>query len=200
MQLREFIKYTIREKLNEGVITIPNIPNTRNFFHGGNLDDYNDVIAQKNGRYEYGPGLYLITRYDIAKRYAKGSRKLYIISVESGNDISDAYIDNGIILEFINTYVTKNKIKEINQRISKYINENNQIPADVFNNTILNSNAIKGTNTKYLRQFLIDNNIDYEMVNNTFGFGEDMMVLYNMKKIKNIIQVKSTDRLDSYEL
>ena len=63
--------------------------NTMTFWHGGNLDDYNQgAINQKAGRYEYGPGLYLITKYSEAIKYAKGSRKLYKVTVEKGNNIS----------------------------------------------------------------------------------------------------------------
>ena len=35
----------LNEILNENTITPPNIPNTKNFWHGGNLDDYNEIIA-----------------------------------------------------------------------------------------------------------------------------------------------------------
>lgn len=59
------------------------------FWHGGNLENKGDVINHKSGRYEYGPGLYLITHYETALKYSKGSRKLYLISVEVGTDIND---------------------------------------------------------------------------------------------------------------
>jgi hypothetical protein len=74
------------------------------------------------------------------------------------------------------------------------------VDAEIFNNIILNHKAIKGTNTSKLRQFFIDNNIDYEIVDNPFGWGEKMMVLYNMKKIVNVLQVKSSDRMEKYDL
>jgi len=189
----------LNEILNENTITPPNIPNTKNFWHGGNLDDYNEIIAQKNGRYEYGPGLYLITKYDIAKKYSKGSRKLYIITVELGNDITNSSIPEKNVHEFINTYVIKGLRKIVMERLERYT-EDEMVDAEIFNNIILNHKAIKGTNTSKLRQFFIDNNIDYEIVNNAFGFGEDMMVLYNMKKIVNVLQVKSNHRLDNYDL
>jgi hypothetical protein len=188
-----------KEVLNENTITPPEIPNTKNFWHGGNLDEYDEVIAQKNGRYQYGAGLYLITKYDIAKRYSKGSRKLYIISVELGNDITDSTIPEENVHQFIHTYVIKNFRKELIERLKRFT-DNGMVNADVFNNIILNNKAVKGTNTSKLRQFFIDNNIDYEIVNNAFGFGEEMMVLYNMKKVVNIIQVKSTDRMEIYDL
>lgn len=195
------IKESLRKKLLcENIITPPNIPNTKNFFHGGNLNDYNDSIAQKNGRYEYGPGLYITTHYDTAKKYSKGSRKLYIVTVELGTDINNSLINYNTLLEFINTYVIKSLRKLVIERLQRFIDENNNVKAFVFNNIILNNKAIKPTNTQALREFYVDNNIDYEIVYNPFGWGENMMVLYNMKKIKNIIQVGPNDKLESYEL
>lgn len=35
--------------LYENNFEIPHIPGTMNFWHGGNLDYYDDTIAQKNG-------------------------------------------------------------------------------------------------------------------------------------------------------
>lgn len=192
--------YNIGKKvLSENIITLPNIPNTRNYWHGGNLDEYDDVIAQKNGRYEYGPGLYLITKFEIAKKYSKGSRKLYIITVENGNEISNSTIPEENVRDFINMYVIRSLRKTVFERLQKYT-ENGMVDAEVFNNIILNHKAIKGTNTSKLRQFLIKNNIDYEIVHNAFGFGEEMMVLYNMKKIVNVIRFNSSNELSNYDL
>lgn len=180
-------------------IEIPNIPNTTNFWHGGNLSEYNESIAQKNGRYEYGAGLYLITKYDIAKKYSKGSRKLYLVTVENGNDISDSYLTQESVISFINTHVIGHLRKLVIERISKHI-ENERIDASVFNNIILNTKAIKSTKTSILRQFFIQNNIDYELVNNAFGFGETMMVLYNMKKIVNVKRIETKDKITIFDL
>lgn len=188
-------KLSLYDCLMESVITPPNIPDTINFWHGGNLDNYNDVIAQKNGRYEYGPGLYLTTHYETARKYAKGNRKMYLITVKKGVDINNALIDTNIALDFIKTYVIKSKRREIIERLSKF-EKDGKIKAYIFNNIILNEKGIKPSYTKYLREFLVSNNIDYEIVHNPFGWGEDMMVLYNMKKIVNIIVVKSTDEVN----
>lgn len=185
--------------LSEAMLDIPKIPNTMNFWHCGNLDEYDEVIAQKNGRYEYGPGLYLITKYDVARRYSKGSRKLYIITVEKGNDITDSKIPLQNAIDFINSNVSKNVRRDLFERMKKYT-KNEMVDADVFNNLILNGKGLKGSKTSNLRQFLIDNNIDYEIVHNAFGFGEKMMVLYNMKKIVNVYRFKSGDTLDNWDL
>lgn len=168
------------------------------FWHGGNLDDYSDVIAQKNGRHEYGPGLYLTTKYDVVTRYTKGSRKLYIVTVNPGNEISDVYIHADKINEFIRLYVKRNLQKMVVERLKDYL-KNGQIKGNIFLNCMVNTNAIKSTDTINLRQFLIDNGIDYEMVDNAFGFGEKMMVLFNMKKIANVERITSHKQITTYD-
>ena len=199
--IRELIRESVREYLNEekNIIRIPEISNSLNFWHGGNLDSYNDVIAQKNGRYEYGPGLYLTTHYGTAMKYAKGNRKLYLITVEKGNDINDSFLNISDINFFIKKYVLNSKKIEILKRLEKFT-KNDLVKSYIFNNIILNEKAVKPSNTKYLREFYVEKGIDYEIINNPFGWGEDMMVLYNMKKIKNIIRIKPTDEIINYDL
>jgi hypothetical protein len=196
--MKPIIKQLLRQKLNEEIVTPPSIPNTMNFWHGGKLNDFNDIIAQKNGRYEYGPGLYLITHHGTALKYAKGGRSLYIVTVELGTDIHDAKFDIGVLTEFIKKYVITSKRKEVIERLQKYINDE-KIKAYIFNNIMINEKAIKPSNTSALRQFYIDNGIDYEIIDNPFGWGEKMMVLYNMKKIVNTIIVKPNDKLTTYD-
>jgi hypothetical protein len=162
------------------------------FWHGGNLDEYNDVIAQKSGRYEYGAGLYLTTELQVAIKYAKGSRRLYKIGVETGTEISDAVIDYDKIKLFIDKYVIGLKKGEVKERLSKYIIDG-KVKASYLNNIILNEKAIKPTNTYFLREFFVQNDIDYELVNNVYGWGETMMVLYNMNKIVDIQIVKQSE-------
>ena len=188
----------INEKMSNEIVP-PSIPNTMNFWHGGNLDDYNDIIAQKNGRYKYGAGLYITTCYGTAKKYAKGSRKLYLVTVEKGLDIADAFLDLEKVKEFVSMYVIGSKRKILMDRLVKYTDDD-KVVADVFNNIILNEEAIKSTNTRYLRNFFVESGIDYEIVDNPFGYREKMMVLYNMKKIVNVTQIKPTDEITVFDL
>jgi hypothetical protein len=184
----------LKNILKENLIVCPKIPNTMNFWHGGNLDDYDDIISQKNGRYEYGPGLYLTNHYDTARKYSKGNRKLYLVTVQKGIDIEDVYINLNSINNFIKYFVLYNKKNEIVERLQRYI-KNNTIRASIFNNILLNEKAIKSTNIQHLREFNISNKIDYQLINNAFGWGDTMMVLYNMKKIINTIIIKPKDEI-----
>jgi GNAT superfamily N-acetyltransferase len=170
------------------------IDNKMELYHGGNLDEYNDIIAQKSGRYEYGAGLYLTSHLETALKYAKGSRKLYKITVRKGRDIHDATINFDKINTFIKKYVIASKRKEIVGRTEKY-NVDGKMKAYIFNNIILNEKAVSPSNTKYLRNFLIENGVDYEIVDNPFGWGETMIVLYNMD---NIVNVEKLDRSKLY--
>ena len=192
-------KYNDFKKVNEKIIAPPNIPNTFNFWHGGNLDEFNDVISQKNGRYEFGAGLYLTTHYGTATKYAKGKRKLYLITVEKGVEIHDAFLDINAVHTFIDSYCVIKSRKEIKNRLAKYIVDG-KIKAFYLNNIVLNEKAVSPSNTKYLRQFFVDNGIDYELVNNPFGWGELMMVLYNMKKIVTTTVVTSKDKIEVFDL
>jgi len=201
MKENVLIKYNPLKFITEKkeVLEIPNIPNTFNFWHGGNLDDYKDIIVQKRSRYEYGAGLYLTTHYNTAVKYSKGSRKLYLVTVKKGKEIHNTFISISEANDFINMYVLDKKKKDIILRLQKW-EKDGKINASLFNNLILNEEAIKSTNTIYLRNFLLKQGIDYEIVHNPFGWGEEMMVLYNMKLIVKITKVTSKMEISNYDL
>lgn len=199
------MKITITEqqliKLVENLISPLNIPNTMTFWHGGNLDDISyDLTAQKSGKYQYGPGLYLITEYMEAIKYSKGNRKLYMVTVQMGTDLEDSSINADTVKEFINTYAMVAKRKTILQALEKRIDPNNNVPASIVNNLLINYDAIKPAYTKYLKQLYMDNGIDYQIVNNPFGWGETMMILYNTRKIVDITRVNPKDTIEKYSL
>lgn len=193
------MKIIITEKQLKQIINESGSNNTMVFWHGGNLDEYtSDAISQKKDRTKYGPGLYLITKYSEAIKYSKGSRKLYQVTVEKGNDINDSYINYLDVKNFIATFVPKNKRNEIITNIDQ---TKDKIKASILVNILLYYNALNSNATKYLRQLLIDNNIDYELIKNPFGWrGEYMMVLYNMNKIKEVKRVSPKDKIENFDL
>lgn len=189
---------TVLEFLSEETIVPPEIPNTMTFWHGGNLDDYDETISHKKGRFEYGAGLYLITNYQTAAKYAKGGRKLYMVTVERGNDAETSSVSWDDSEKFISSFCIKSKVREVISRISKYVKDG-RVKAYYLINIILGEEAIKPTNTARLREFLIGQGIDYQTVTNPFGWGETMMVLYNMKKIVQIKQVTPKDKIEVWD-
>ena len=175
------------------------------FWHGGNLDNLDDIndIAHKGGRYEFGPGIYMTTSWHVAQKYAKGSRKLYLLTVKKGIDLKNTDLDLSVVTEFINTTVIKNKrsivIETINNIIER-MNKGNVIKGDTFLNILMNNDAIKNTDTIKLKQFFRKNKIDYSIVDNAFGWGEKMLILFNNDLLVDITRVNSKDKIEVFEL
>jgi len=169
------------------------------FWHGGNLNDYQDSIKHKGGRHEYGPGLYATTHYETAQKYSKGSRKLYLIDIQKGNELNNSVLLIDSANDFIKSNAIKSKREEVLERLEKY-NQNGKVPARNFLTILLNEEAIKSSKMNTLREFLVSGGIDYELVRNPFGWHETMIVLYNMSKISNVKQVTPKDKIQEYDL
>lgn len=172
---------------------------TMTLWHGGNLEHAtSDYINHKKGKWEYGPGLYLTTHYHTALTYAKGSRKLYRITIHKGTNISEVHIPVEKAFGFIDNYVIRNKTREIKEKLNRWI-QNNSIPANIFSNVIING-AMKNTNNHIFRKFLVDNGVDYELVPNAFGWHEMMVVLFNMDLIIRKEVINSKTPIEIYDL
>jgi len=187
------------EFLVEDVVELSKEPDTISLWHGGNLTKELVLIPQKNGRFEYGAGLYATTHYDTARKYSKGSRKLYKLTLKKGNDANNAKLDYVKAIGFVNQFVIKSKRKDIIQRLEKFV-QNDTISADIFNNVILNEKAIKAVDTVHLSQFFVDNGIDYLLVPNAFGWHEMMIVIFNLNKIIDVQLIKPSDKIIDYDL
>lgn len=189
----------IRQVIREAILSPPDIPDSRTFWHGGNLDNVQDNINHAKSRYEYGPGLYLTTSYDLAKDYAKGTRKLYMVTVQNGNDISDCSISRRSIDEFASAYVIRSERKHVKEWFDKWTRSDGTMSADIFLNILLNESAVKPSNAHQIRRFLVDSGVDYHITGN-IRFNGDMMVLFNMKKILKIQRVMPNDKIEKFDL
>jgi hypothetical protein len=183
-------KPTVKADASSGTLTL---------WHGGNLEAGQENIAHKGGRWEHGPGLYLTTHYDTARKYSKGSRKLYKVVIRKGTNIRDVDLPLDAVQRFADTYFIKAKKKDVLSRIEKHIN-NLKVNADTFLNIVFNEQAIKNTDTDKLRSFLVQNGVDYSIVDNAFGWRERMIVLFNMKNIISKTVVRPKDKIEEYDL
>ena len=187
---------SLKEKINAKYRVISEA--TLTLWHGGNLEVDKEGL-HKGGKWEHGPGLYLTTHYDTAKKYAKGSRKLYKVVIRKGVNIKDVSLPITDVTDFVATYVTKTKRNDINERIEKWVKDN-RVSANIFLNIMINEYAIKNTSTPNLREFLVRNGVDYAVVDNAFGWHETMIVLFNMKNIISKTVVKPKDKIDVFDL
>jgi hypothetical protein len=172
---------------------------TLTLWHGGNLEFGQDNVSHKGGRWEHGPGLYLTTHYDTARKYSKGSRKLYQIVIRKGTNIRDVEIPMDKVTEFGDLYFIKSKKKDALERINKRVKDA-KINADTFLNIVFNEQAIKNTDTDKLRVFLVQQGVDYSIVDNAFGWHERMVVLFNMKSIVSKRIVSSKEKIETFDL
>jgi hypothetical protein len=188
----------VREIILEEIIQPSTQPGTMSLWHGGNLDA---VVKYSTGRSEYGPGLYLITNYESVKKYAKGSRKLYMITIAQGRSANEVTIPLPYVLNFVKLYVVAAKRKDVTARMTNLAKDGNNILAEHFINVIVNEEAIRPGNKAVEREFLVQHGCDYLVVNNPFGWGNaTMIVLFNMNKIVNTQVVKPKDTIAHYDL
>lgn len=186
------------KQFTEELISPSAEPNTMSFYHGGQLDyGFEDTVNHKKGRFEYGPGLYLITRYATAATYAKGSRKLYLVTVKKGTDIEDIIISKDIVLDWLNKNLSSNK----KNLVLKYIENRFPTPAYILNNIMINHDILTSKNSNSFRKFLVENGIDYSIVNSPFGWTHSkMLVVFNFKKIVSVKKITPKDKVEYYDL
>lgn len=181
-------------------LTESNNSNLFSFWHGGQLN--NEVLysdhTQKRGRYEYGVGLYLISSYDIAKKYAKGSRTLYKVYVKKGNSLNKAFLNSNDCIEFIKNNVKKNKQKDIITRIIDRYPE--KINGNIFNNIMVNYELITPSNQNEIKDFYISNKVDYLIVDNAFGNSSTMIVIFNNKIIDHYERIEPKNKINVFDL
>jgi ribosomal protein S18 acetylase RimI-like enzyme len=91
-------------------------------------------------------------------------------------------------------YIQANNLKDIDLlEISKQDkNKELEINAEVLNNLAINMEVIAKTEkaTKLWNNFFLENNIDCSFVQNYNGGVEDVLALFNLKKIKEIKKIK----------
>jgi len=185
--------------IKEEEIALPNDPNLMHFFHGGDLDEIKYDLVQRSDRQVYGPGLYLITSWDVAKKYAKGGRKMYIVSVEKGTDLEDKTIDFETLSEFLKRYLPAKKAQEVLERANYRLHENN-IPLFIVSNILINSGYMKSKFSLTWKTFIVGLGVDYQMDKSAFGGAGDMMILYNPMKIKSVKRIMPNDKLPTFDL
>lgn len=184
---------------NYGKQVVKSAAATLTLWHGGNLDEaYDETMAHRKGRWEFGPGLYLTTHYSTAQKYSRGGRRLYRITIAQGNEASKTVIPFEDAVQFVKTFAIRSKAKEVIARLERY--RELGLRANVLINLMVNMDALKSSDSGRLRAFLVEHGVDYEVVDNAFGWGERMVVLFNMAKIVKKEVVRSKDRIDEYDL
>jgi hypothetical protein len=197
-QIRKIIREAIKT-IHEDKISPSKDPDVMSFWHGGDLDSIKDMVKFSKSRYEYGPGLYLTTSYNLALNYSKGSRKLYMVNVRKGNDLSDFRLSVDVVKEFLSMNGSKAKVREVLPMILNWTSEGT-VSAEIFLNIMLNESVMKPNNVHLLKEFLVAQDIDYHITGNISGWSGNMMVLFNNNKIESVRRVMPKDEIEVHDL
>lgn len=172
--------------------------NHATLWHGGrDLESgFREIIAHKSGRWEYGPGLYLTTHWQTATKYAKGSNKLYLVTIRKGTELKDVNLSLEVMKEFLMTHGIRKKAPEVLQVIEKNMSRTNktELNGQTFVNILINYEAITNVKTAALRQFLINQGATYSTVGSFGGFHDNyVVVVIDPRAIIKVQQVRSKD-------
>ena len=180
--------------LKKGKEITEEIAQTMTLWHGGRNLQFNhmEMIPVKKGRWEYGPGLYLTTHYETARKYARGGGNTYKVTVEKGKDISNITIPLNEAIDFVNRYVKKDYRRIIVKDLINNVDRVGVLNLQVLVNLCVNDQCLTPKNTISLRKFLVDHGADYDIVSRYNGRDESIVVIYNPQKIKKIEIVKSS--------
>lgn len=131
------------------------------FFHGGIKWLGSPTINPKRRRYEHGPGIYLTTSYETARKYGKGSRAVFEVDVQDFTCISEIKIPKLDLLRFIEELRPKNW-ENICTDLEGYANRTGRedIPLNVLNNLVVNWEAGGGKSGASIAQFFTENGAD----------------------------------------
>lgn len=180
--------------------------NTLTLWHGGrDLEySYHSFKNPSKNNWEYGPGLYLTTHYETARKYAKGGGKTYKITFELGNDIDEQLLHITDVNDFIAKSVVGSKQKKLLEDVyfnMERMKQKEHIQANFFLNLVINNNAVIGKRITDLNNLLVEHGADYGRVNRYAGRDETVFVLFNLKKILKVKTLIARDvSLNEYEL
>ena len=168
-------------------------------WHGGTLEGDLEVRSPSKGRYEAGPGIYLTSSYERARKYSKGGKSTFLVTLKSNiNYAHNVNIELNSMTTFLGNGKKSNLIKQDLINYSTRTGKS-QIPAEVLINLFVNHEAGSGQNGLKLINFLVENGVDANFHRST---GDEVwIVVMNPKIIVNIQKIPANKvDLNQYNL
>jgi len=154
-------------------------------YHGGSLwgCEGPTIFPSKKGRYECGIGIYLTTKYDTARNYAKGGKVVLAVYIDSNfTRLNQVKLPVESIVSFVKSVSKMRKKQEIINDLLKFSQRvPGPIPLSVLNNLVVNHEAGTGEVGVLVNRFLVQNGVDLDIQNQS---GEDWVVIFNTSIIK----------------
>ena len=160
-------------------------------WHGGRMDGSVEVQTPRKGRYEAGPGIYLTTRYETARRYAKGGGSTFLVSLKPNLRFSeDVSIPLQSGIDFAQKYLgtkKKNIIADLKANCDRHNLET--FRANILINLVVNYEAGSGRAGLALAKFLSDNGVDGSLEN--MSGAEQWVVICNPSAILKVERIRA---------
>lgn len=148
------------------------------------------VRPSRKGRYEHGPGIYLTTGLETARKYAKGRGAVLRVEVDSDFVwLQDAVLPTETLVDWVMSQSRLKHRREIVEdldraakRVEDRLGEGMSWVETLVNLTV-NREALSGDAGPSLAEFLSDHGIGASLVTNAIGRGEDWVVLFDPSKV-----------------
>lgn len=163
------------------------------------------VHPARKGRTEGGPGIYLTTSYETARKYSKGGGVVMRFYLDPNVVwLEESVIDLQDAIAFVKTQPRLPKKEEIiadlrrnAERIAPRLG-GTRIEAAVIVNLMVNHEALYGQHGPALASFLVKHGIDVSLANTRSG--EDWVVVFNPNKILSTEQMPSDKFEEQFSL
>jgi hypothetical protein len=153
-----------------------------------------EVRPSRATRTAHGPGIYLTTSVDTARKYAKGGG--YVMRFELDPEIGwveDTTIDIDDMIAFLDGIPRLRKRREIGADLHLYAERRHrsEIDAFVLINLMVNYDVIRGDIGPALAKYLVAHGGDAMLEQHARGTDEDWVVLLNPKRILSYARVSA---------
>lgn len=163
------------------------------FYHGAHRwEGPPEIRKARKGQIEHGPGLYLTTSIDTARKYAKGGGVVLRFEVETPlRWLEDARIPQTEMERFVlhdmpGPRARRLKVIEDIRRHAARFGPDPALLTGVLVNLLLYYEVVKGDGGPVLARYLVARGIDAGHVDKS---GEDWVVLFNLDKIVRFARV-----------
>lgn len=170
-----------RARKNKGIVRKRNPGIALVFYHGAQKwEGSPEIVSHRKGHAEHGPGIYLTTSWQTAKKYAKGGGSVYRMELAPTTRwLQHTKIQTDKAVDFINSLSRIRNKKDILASVLR-LSRNDEIQAEYLVNAFVNADAASGQHGPALAEFLTRQGADASLVKQS---GEDWVVVFNPRKI-----------------
>lgn len=152
------------------------------------------IMTHRQGHAEHGPGIYLTTSWETARKYAKGGGSVYRMIVASPRGwVDDVRLTLSDALSFVKENAGRGKkataVREILERVAARFG-GESVPASVLVNACVDNGLASGQVGPALAEFLVSHGVDASLVSHG---QDDWVVLFNPGLIQRVERLTPDD-------